>query len=110
MPKVTFQSDNPNNNITLEAKAGETLLDIALDHGIDIDHNCGGSCACTTCHVIIREGMANLSEMEEDEEDRLDTAEGLTLNSRLACQAKIYGDCVVKIPKRLQPFRRAEQH
>ena len=58
-----------------------------------------GSCACTTCHVIVREGEENLSPMEQDEEDRLDTAEGLTLHSRLGCQAMVQGDVVVEIPK-----------
>jgi 2Fe-2S ferredoxin len=76
-----------------------SLLDIALAHGIRLEHNCGGSCACTTCHVVVREGEANLSAMEQDEEDRLDTAEGLTLHSRLGCQAVVRGDVVVEIPK-----------
>jgi 2Fe-2S ferredoxin len=75
-----------------------SLLDIALANGIELEHNCGGSCACTTCHVIVREGAENLSEMAEDEEDRLDTAEGLTLHSRLGCQAVVHGDVVVEIP------------
>ena len=83
---------------------------MALDNHIDLEHNCGGNCACTTCHVIIREGMNHLSEMDEDEEDRLDTAEGLTLTSRLGCQARIKGDVVVEIPKNTQEFRKAEQH
>jgi 2Fe-2S ferredoxin len=76
-----------------------SLLDIALAHGIPLEHNCGGSCACTTCHVVVREGEENLSPMEQDEEDRLDTAEGLTLHSRLGCQAVVKGDVVVEIPK-----------
>lgn len=75
-----------------------SLLDIALGHSISLQHNCGGKCACTTCHVIVREGAENLSKMEEDEEDRLDTAEGLTLSSRLGCQAVVNGDVVVEIP------------
>jgi len=75
-----------------------SLLDIALGHNIDLQHNCGGKCACTTCHVIVNHGMENLSKVDEDEEDRLDTAEGLTLNSRLGCQAVVYGDVVVEIP------------
>ncbi|MEC4677742.1 MAG: 2Fe-2S iron-sulfur cluster-binding protein [Nitrospirota bacterium] len=108
MPKVTFITENE--NTTLEITTGKTILDIALDHDIDIEHNCGGNCACTTCHVIIREGMAHLSEMEEEEEDRLDTSPDLTLSSRLACQALIKGDCVVEIPKNTQAFRKAEQH
>ena len=76
-----------------------SLLDIALAHDIHLEHNCGGSCACTTCHVIVREGADNLSEMEGDEEDRLDMAEGLTIRSRLGCQAIVRGDVVVEIPR-----------
>jgi 2Fe-2S ferredoxin len=74
-----------------------SLLDIALAHKVPMGHNCGGSCACTTCHVIVREGTDHLSEMEPDEEDRLDMAEGLTLSSRLGCQAVVKGDVVVEI-------------
>ncbi|MFQ5596521.1 MAG: 2Fe-2S iron-sulfur cluster-binding protein [Nitrospiria bacterium] len=110
MPKITFLKDDPNRNITIECKTGETILDIALKNDIELEHNCGGSCACTTCHVIVRGGLDHLSDMEEDEEDRLDTAEGLTLTSRLGCQAVVEGDCVVEIPKNVQPFRKAEQH
>jgi ferredoxin, 2Fe-2S len=76
-----------------------SLLDIALAHDIALEHNCGGSCACTTCHVIVREGEANLSEMQGDEEDRLDMAEGLTIHSRLGCQCVVRGDVVVEIPQ-----------
>src|SRR5256885_1216946 len=64
-----------------------SLLDIALAKGIHLEHNCGGSCACTTCHVIVKEGEENLSEMQSDEEDRLDMAEGLTIHPRLGWQA-----------------------
>ncbi len=110
MPKITFLLGDPNKNATVNAKEGQSLLDIALDNDIELEHNCGGSCACTTCHVIVRDGMGHLSEMEEDEEDRLDTAEGLTLTSRLGCQARVIGDCVVEIPQNAQPFRKAEQH
>jgi 2Fe-2S ferredoxin len=76
-----------------------SLLDIALAHDIHLEHNCGGSCACTTCHVIVREGEQNLSPMEPDEEDRLDMADGLTIHSRLGCQAVVRGDVTVEIPK-----------
>ncbi len=109
MPKITFITEKPE-TVTLDVEAGETILDIALDHDIDIEHNCGGNCACTTCHVIIREGFEHLSEMEEEEEDRLDTSPDLTLSSRLACQTLVEGDCVVEIPKNTQAFRKAEQH
>ena len=62
---------------TVEACVGESVLQAALRHGIHIEHACGGFCACSTCHVIVDEGMANLSEKQDDEEDRLDTAVGL---------------------------------
>ncbi len=75
-----------------------SLLDICLNHGLHLEHACGGSCACTTCHVIIREGAANLSPMQDDEADRLDTAWGLTPDSRLGCQAVITGDVVCELP------------
>jgi len=74
-----------------------SLLDIALHHAVSLEHNCGGNCACTTCHVIVKAGADSLSPMEPDEEDRLDTAQGLTLRSRLGCQAIVQGDVVVEI-------------
>jgi 2Fe-2S ferredoxin len=76
---------------TVEAAVGESVLQAALRHGIEIEHSCGGWCACSTCHVIVEEGMDNVTEVEEDEEDRLDTAVGLTLKSRLACQCELLG-------------------
>jgi ferredoxin, 2Fe-2S len=75
-----------------------SLLDVALHFGIALEHACGGHCACTTCHVIVRQGDNQLSPMEEDEADRLDQAAGLTLHSRLACQSVVLGDVVVEIP------------
>ncbi len=83
---------------TFDAVDGENFLDLAMQHGIDLQHNCGGVCACSTCHVIVRQGEEFLSEMEDDEADQLDEAEGLTISSRLGCQAKIYGDVTVEIP------------
>ena len=76
----------------------ESFLDVAMNLGIPLEHACGGSCACTTCHVIIRKGMQNLSEMEDNEADRLDTAWDLTTTSRLGCQAVIKGDVVAELP------------
>lgn len=76
----------------------ESILDVALSNDIDLEHACGGSCACTTCHVIVKEGDDNLSEAEDDELDRLDMAAGLTLHSRLGCQAIVQGDVTVEIP------------
>jgi len=106
MPKVTFIVDGKERVVEFEPGSMPyshhglegSLLDIALNHGIPLEHACGGSCACTTCHVVIRKGMANLSEMEDDEADRLDTAWDLTTESRLGCQAVVTGDVVAEIP------------
>jgi 2Fe-2S ferredoxin len=78
----------------------ESLLDVAINNGVRLDHACGGNCACTTCHIWVKEGAANLSDMEDDEADRLDMAADLQLNSRLGCQAVITkpGKVVVEIP------------
>jgi 2Fe-2S ferredoxin len=95
---VTVEVDDTKYPLADHGKPG-SLLDIALAHDIHLEHNCGGSCACTTCHVVVKKGEENLSEMEEDEEDRLDTATGLTIHSRLGCQAVVRGDVVVEIPK-----------
>ncbi|MEL6430801.1 MAG: 2Fe-2S iron-sulfur cluster-binding protein [Planctomycetota bacterium] len=82
-----------------EGKPG-SILDIADGNHVDIDHACGGVCACSTCHVIVREGFDSMNEATEDEEDMLDEAPGLELTSRLACQAVPDGstDVVVEIP------------
>ncbi len=85
-------------NLTVEVEEGTSILDAALNHAIDLEHNCGGNCACSTCHVIVQQGMEHLSEQTEEEEDQLDDADGLTKQSRLGCQAKISGPVVVVIP------------
>lgn len=74
---------------------------MAENFGIHLEHACGGSCACTTCHVVVKQGMEHLSELEDDEADRLDMAADLQLTSRLGCQAVILhndADIVVEIP------------
>ena len=84
----------------LEAKEGASILDTLLDNGIEIEHACEKSCACTTCHVVVREGFDSLDEAAEKEEDMLDKAWGLEPTSRLSCQAKVRGaDLVIEIPK-----------
>jgi 2Fe-2S ferredoxin len=75
-----------------------SLLDVALNVGLPLEHACGGSGACTTCHVIVTSGAGNLSEIEEAEADRLDTAWEVTPRSRLACQAIVKGDVECEIP------------
>lgn len=94
MPKVKFMPTGQE----VEVAEGTIILDAALDNNIQIDHNCGGNCACSTCHVIIEKGFESLNPMTEDEEDMLDEAENLTETSRLACQCKITEDMIVNIP------------
>ncbi len=84
----------------VEAEPGTTILDAALANGIELEHACEKSCACTTCHVVVREGFDSLNEASDDEEDMLDKAWGLEPESRLGCQAEIADeDLVVEIPK-----------
>lgn len=84
----------------LEAEQGETVCEALLRHDIEIEHACEMSCACTTCHVVVREGFASLEEADELEEDYLDKAWGLEPESRLSCQAQV-GDTnlVIEIPR-----------
>ncbi|HEV2610908.1 MAG TPA: ISC system 2Fe-2S type ferredoxin [Noviherbaspirillum sp.] len=84
----------------IEAPAGRSVCDVLLDNDIDIEHACEKSCACTTCHVVVREGFESLNEPAEKEEDLLDRAWGLEATSRLSCQAILADEnLVVEIPK-----------
>jgi 2Fe-2S ferredoxin len=84
----------------IEAREGVSILDTLLEQGIAIEHACEKSCACTTCHVVVREGYDSLDEAEEKEEDMLDKAWGLEATSRLSCQTKVRdADLVIEIPK-----------
>ena len=105
VPKVTFLPAN----VTYEFETGklpygehgkpESLLDIAMHFGFHLEHACGGNNACTTCHVVVKQNTdGNLSEMDDDEADRIEKAPGLTLHSRLGCQCVVSGDVVVEIP------------
>ena len=102
MPQVIFL---PHEEIcpegaSLEAQSGVSICDLALQNGIEIEHACEKSCACTTCHVYVREGFDSLEEPTEDEEDMLDKAWGLEPDSRLSCQAIVAdSDLVVELPK-----------
>ena len=83
-----------------EVEPGVTVCDAAQANGIDIEHACEKSCACTTCHVYIREGGESLEEATETEDDMLDKAWGLDPDSRLSCQAMVGDtDLVIEIPK-----------
>lgn len=104
--RITFLPSNRTVTIDMrdlpyghEGRPG-SILDIALHHGIDIDHACGGVCACSTCHVIVREGLESCSPADDEEEDQLDNAYGLTPQSRLACQCIPDGtrDLVIDLP------------
>ena len=84
----------------VKAPAGTSICEALLDNGIRIEHACDMSCACTTCHVVVRQGFASLNDAEEDEEDLLDRAWGLEPQSRLSCQAILAKeDVVVEIPR-----------
>ncbi|APR94386.1 2Fe-2S ferredoxin [Pandoraea thiooxydans] len=85
----------------LEVPPGKSICDTLLDNGIEIEHACEKSCACTTCHVIVREGFDTLEPAEDDEEDLLDRAWGLEPTSRLSCQAIVPegAELVIEIPK-----------
>lgn len=102
MPQIIFlpNAELCPDGMVIEAEVGETVLDAALRNGIHIEHACEKSCACTTCHVIVREGFDSMEESDELEDDMLDKAWGLEPNSRLSCQAIVEDtDLVVEIPK-----------
>jgi 2Fe-2S ferredoxin len=85
---------------TFEAPTGSQLCETILANGIALEHACEMSCACTTCHVVIKEGFNSLTESDDDEDDLLDMAWGLTPQSRLSCQVKVADkDLVVELPK-----------
>ncbi|WP_226648483.1 ISC system 2Fe-2S type ferredoxin [Microbulbifer variabilis] len=102
MPKIVFLPHPemcPEGKV-VEVESGVTVIDAALANDIEIEHACEKACACTTCHVIVREGFYSLEEPDELEEDLLDKAWGLEPESRLSCQAIVEDeDLVVEIPK-----------
>jgi ferredoxin, 2Fe-2S len=103
MFKVTFNFEDGSPSVTHEIDKGESVLDIAMDNDIELHHNCGGVCACSTCHVYVQAGMDNIQELSDKEEDFIDRANNPKLNSRLACQCVIIdGDIEVLVPDQSQ--------
>ena len=103
MPKITVLPHEklcPEGKEIEQVQTGTSICDVLLDNGVAIEHACEKSCACTTCHVIVRKGFDSLNEPSEIEEDLLDMAWGLEADSRLSCQSIIGDeDLVVEIPK-----------
>ena len=102
MPQIIFlpHPELCPDGAVFEAESGTTICDAALKNGISIEHACENSCACTTCHVQVREGFDSLEEATDLEEDYLDKAWGVDPDSRLSCQAKVGNeDLVVEVPK-----------
>lgn len=102
MPKLIIlpNAERCPEGAVVEAETGESILDAALRNGIEIEHACEKSCACTTCHVIVREGFDSLEPSDELEDDYLDKAWGLEPESRLSCQAIVADeDLTIEIPR-----------
>lgn len=102
MPKIKIlpHAELCPDGLIIEATKGETIIRAALRNKIDIEHACEMSCACTTCHVVIKKGLNSLSPNTEDEDDLLDRAWGLTPQSRLSCQALVGDDDLeIEIPR-----------
>ncbi|WP_428387732.1 2Fe-2S iron-sulfur cluster-binding protein [Mucisphaera sp.] len=91
---------NQEKELDLKAAVGQSVLEVALDNGIGIEHACGGVCACSTCHVYLEQGEELFNEAEDEELDRVEEAPGIQMNSRLSCQCRIQeeGEIVVKVP------------
>jgi 2Fe-2S ferredoxin len=108
--RIIFESGEPERVIEFDVARAPfshdglpaSILDIMLGHHVHLEHACGGNCACTTCHVIVKAGVNKLSEPEEAEEDLLDKAPGLTPTSRLGCQAVVESndaEIVIVVPR-----------
>lgn len=101
MPNITFLFEEKHKTpLTVEIAKGEIILDVAMDNDVDLHHNCGAVCACSTCHIYIEKGEDSLTEISDKEEDFVDRARNPKHNSRLACQCKLMDDddIIVTIP------------
>jgi len=103
--KFNFEEKGMAPIVIENVEAGQTLLEIALMNDIELHHNCGGVCACTTCHLYIEKGMEHIDEITDKEEDFIDRATNPRLNSRLGCQSLLLdgdGEIEVKLPDQTQ--------
>lgn len=103
--KVNFEQKGVEPVVLTNIAAGDSLLEILLDKDIDLHHNCGGVCACSTCHLYIDKGMDHLEELSEKEEDFIDRAISPRLNSRLGCQCVLQdgdGEIEITLPDQTQ--------
>lgn len=101
MGKIKFLfEESSKESVTVEIFKGESVLDVALDNNIHLNHNCGGVCGCSTCHIYVVSGDSNFPEMSDREEEYVDRARNPKYNSRLACQCKLMeeGELIVTIP------------
>lgn len=101
MPKITFKFEQADKQeLTVDIAKGEMILDVALDNDVQLHHNCGAVCACSTCHIYIESGADFITEISEKEEDFVDRARNPKYNSRLACQCVLEAesDLIVTIP------------
>ncbi len=96
--KISFE-EKGHESVELPIAEGESVLDVCLENGIDLQHNCGGVCGCSTCHIYVNKGMDNIQEISDKEEDFIDRAVNPRINSRLGCQCVIIdGDIEVTLP------------
>ena len=99
MPQRRYQVKFEPSGRIIDVEEGCTVLDAARLLEIDLDHVCGGACACATCHVVVRQGFEQINTQSEDEREMLCSANGRRSNSRLACQTEVLTDLVIEIPK-----------
>lgn len=101
MSKITFQFEEKDKApVTFDIFEGESILDVALDNDVNLHHNCGAVCACSTCHIYLEQGENLVKEISEKEEDFVDRARNPKFNSRLACQCMLEseGNLIVTVP------------
>lgn len=100
--KINFE-ESGKETVELDIAKGDSVLDVCLDNGIELQHNCGGVCGCSTCHIYVNKGMEHLQEISDKEEDFIDRAVNPRINSRLGCQCKVIdGDIEVTLPDQSQ--------